>query len=112
VFAELAGIPYEDVLNDLPNAHLGTITVDGWTEWLETKGFTVSGQPGCPDGVVPCAHLVALADHPDYYHWIYRDGDGDIYDPSDMFAAMPEYDPWMRMLSPYQCKRWTISISR
>ena|ERR1017187_7184737 len=110
VFAKIAGVSYEEVCNDLPEAHLGTVSVDGWTGWLEQKGFKVLKQEGCPDNIVPCAHLVAPIDDRRYCHWIYRDAEGDIHDPAPSFAAMPADDPRMRNLSCYECKVLTISV--
>ena len=112
VFARLAGVSYEELCNDLPEAHLGTVSVDGWMAWLAQRGFKVVKQQGCPDGIVPCAHLVAPVDHRDYCHWVYRDSDGDIHDPSPTCAAMPADDPRMRNLSLYECKVLTLSVSR
>jgi hypothetical protein len=40
VFAALTGVAYEDILRDLPDAHLGTITLDGWHSWLLERGFS------------------------------------------------------------------------
>ena len=112
VFAALAGVQYEEVLNDLPDAHLGTVTVNGWKRWLEGKGFTVTRQDGCPIDMVPCAHLVAPVNDIRYCHWIYRDEDGDVHDPSPVSAAMRADDPRMRELRGYQCKVLTISVTR
>ncbi len=112
VFAALAGVPEAEVRRGLPEAHLGTVTVDGWTRWLEQKGFKVEKQEGCPGDIVPCAHLVALVDRLDCYHWIYRDGDGDIHDPSPGSLAMPADDPQMKNLCLYKYKIFTLSLSR
>jgi hypothetical protein len=83
VFAALAGISEEQVRHDLPEAHLGKLSVNEWIRWLEGKGFTVQRRDRCPDDIVPCAHLVAPETPRDYadVHWIFRDKDGDIHDP-------------------------------
>ena len=112
VFAALTGVGYDEILKDLPEAHLGTVTVDGWKRWLEGKGFVVTHRDKCPADIVPCAHLVAPADDTRYCHWVYRDADGDIHDPSAASAAMPADDPWMKELRAYECKVLTISLSR
>lgn len=109
VFAELAGASRGELLQDLPEAHLG-VSVEGWTEWLaKKKGQVVLRQQGCPDDIVPCAHLVGLSDT--VFHWIYRDSDGDIHDPSPAFAAMPADDPRMKSIL-YPLKVLTLSVSR
>lgn len=82
VFGKLAGVDYEDVCLDLPEAHLGTVTVDGWMNWLTNRGHDVVKHQGCPTDVMPCAHLVAPFDDRRYCHWVYRDADGDIHDPA------------------------------
>jgi hypothetical protein len=111
VFGKLAGVAYEDVCRDLPDAHLGNVTVDCWVHWLEAKGFDVLKRQGCPSDIVPCAHLVAPVDDGRYCHWVYRDADGDIHDPASPFAAMPADDPRMRDLTCYSCKFLTISVT-
>jgi hypothetical protein len=110
VFAVLAGISYEDVLKDLPDADLGKVRVADWIAWLERRGHTVLRQEGCPAGIVPCAHLVASADHRDACHCIYWDRDGDIHDPSPVCRAMPADDERMRQLSIYPHKIPTLSV--
>jgi hypothetical protein len=112
VFAALAGLTYEEVLRDLPDARLGTVTVDGWKAWLEQRGFTVSHLVGCPDNIFPCAHLVAPVDDVTCCHWVYRDEEGDIHDPSPVSRAMPADSAWMKNLSMYKCKVLTLSVSR
>jgi hypothetical protein len=100
VFAALTGIAEDEIRHDRPEAHHGKLSVDGWIGWLEEKGFTVLRQVGCPDSIVPCAHLVAPdnpRDHTDT-HWIFRDKDGDIHDPSPVFGAMPADDPRMKSI--------------
>lgn len=113
VFAELAGVSEEEVLADLPDAHLGTVTVDGWRAWLEGKGLKVSKSEGCPADNVPCAHLVANALYTkEDAHWVFRDEDGDIHDPSPVAMYMPADDERMRSLSTYAIKILTLSVSR
>ena len=77
VFGKLVGVTYEEVLSELPSAHLG-ITVDEWVRWLENKGLNPLKRMGCLTDILPCAHLVAMIDHRDYCHWVYRDIDGDV----------------------------------
>lgn len=110
VFAELAEVSREELLQDLPLAHLGTVSVDGWTEWLERKGRVVLRRQECPDDIVPCAHLVGWCDTD--FHWIYRDAEGDLHDPSPVFTAMPADDPRMKSIAFYPLKVLTLSISR
>lgn len=111
VFAELAGVSEEEVCGDLPDAHLGTVSVDGWKQWLQEKGFTVLQREGCPDDIVPCAHLVAHVMYsPNDAHWVYRDSDGDVHDPSEDFV--PADDQRMRNLLFYSEKILTLSLSR
>ena len=112
VFAALAEVPYEDVLSDLPEAHLGTVSVDGWERWLEQRGFKVTRLDGCPADVFPCAHMVSPVDDIRYAHWVYRDGEGDIHDPAPSFQAMPADDPFMKELKMYDFKVLTISLSK
>jgi hypothetical protein len=110
VFAELAGVSREEILRDLPQAHLGTVSVDAWTEWLEKKGWAVLRQQECPDDIVPCAHLVGRSNTD--FHWIFRDAEGDVHDPSPVFTAMPADDPRMKSITFYPLKVLTLSISR
>jgi hypothetical protein len=63
-------------------------------------GFEVTRRQGCDDVEVPCAHLVAdcpqsAAD----FHWVYRDADGDVHDPSPVSMAMWANHPDMRSLA-------------
>jgi hypothetical protein len=113
VFAALAGVSEDEVRRDLPKAALGQATVQQWIHWLERKGFEVLKRDGCPTDAVPCAHLVALHQprSKQDFHWIYRDADGDVHDPSPVFEAMPADDPRMRNLSAYTEKVLTLSLS-
>ena len=113
VFAALSGISAEGICRDLSGAQLGEVSVSQWIQWLEEKGFSVLREDGCPDNVVPCAHLVG-PDNPQNKtdaHWVYRDSDGDIHDPSPVFSAMAANDPRMRSLEFYGEKMLTLSIS-
>lgn len=111
VFAALAAISEEELLADLPNACLGTVTVDGWHEWLESKGFTVTRREGCPADIVPCAHLVAHALYTkEDAHWVFRDEAGDVHDPSPGSMHMEAADPRMRELSMFSMKILTLSV--
>lgn len=113
VFATLAGVSEEEVLADFPDADLGTVPVDGWRAWLESKGFAVSQRDGCPTDVVPCAHLVANVLYTkEDAHWVFRDEDGDVHDPSPVAMHMPADDQRMRSLSFYAMKVLTLSVSR
>ena len=113
VFAALAGVSEEEVLADLPTAHLGTVTVDGWCVWLESKGLRVLRRDECPDDIVPCAHLVASVMYrKEDAHWVFRDGDGDVHDPSESSMYMPANDSRMRDLSIFSMKILTLSVSR
>jgi len=112
VFAALAGVSEEDVLADFPDANLGTVTVEGWQEWLESKGMIVVRREGCPVDAFPCAHLVAnVMNSPRDAHWILRDADGDVHDPSPVMMYMPADDERMRNLSMYSLKILTLSVS-
>lgn len=110
VFAELADVSYENVCEDLPGAHLGSIAVDGWTAWLTQRGFTVSTHKGCPSNFVPCVHLVAVVDDQRLCHWIYRDVNGYAHDPSQAMQAMLANDPKMTELAMYQMHILTLSV--
>jgi hypothetical protein len=113
VFAKLAGMTEEGLRAELPDAHLGTVTVNGWEEWLRDKGFIVTQRDGCPNDIVPCAHLVSHgANTGEDYHWVYRDEDGDVLDPNPVNFYMPPGDARMRRLDVYSVKVLTISISR
>lgn len=113
VFSALTGIPEDDICRDLPLAPEQGVTVDGWMDWLTTKGFEPLKRQGCPDDIVPCVHLVAPTNPqaPTHFHWVYRDAEGDVYDPHPSVASMPADDPRMRELSIYGRKVLTISIS-
>lgn len=114
VFSALAGVSREDLCTDLPDAPLGLVSVDRWEAWLQSKGFEVLRRDGCPEDVVPCAHLVG-PDNPGANHdshWVYRDADGDIHDPSPVFQAMAADDPRIRNLSHYGMKLLTISLAK
>jgi hypothetical protein len=98
----------------MPHAALGQVSVLEWMDWLEAQGLAALKRDGCPSDVVPCAHLVAShppRDHT-HFHWIYRDADGDVHDPSPVFEAMPADDPRMKDLSSYHQQVLTISVSR
>jgi hypothetical protein len=113
VFATLAAIPDEQVLNELPHASEGMVTFDRWLGWLEEKGYEVLRRDGCNTDILPCAHLVANSPQSEKdFHWVYRDEDGDVHDPSPVSLAMPADHPWMRGLSGYNTKVCTISVTR
>jgi hypothetical protein len=112
VFAEMAGVSYEDVLNDLPGADLSPISVDAWENWIKSKGFAVQREQGCPQGLVPCAHLVSTVDDNRFCHWVYRDDDGDVHDPSPRSIHFAADDPRMRNLSLYDFHVLTVSVTR
>jgi hypothetical protein len=113
VFARLAGIREEEVLRDLPGAAFGQVTVDGWKTWLDGRQFDVLQRDGCPSDILPCAHLVALHEPSDRedFHWIYRDEDGDVLDPSPP-GPIPASDSRMRDLLYYSERRLTLSVRR
>jgi hypothetical protein len=104
VFARLAGVSEDEVRRDLPQAALGKITLLQWISWLEKRGFKVLLCDGCPTDIAPCAHLVATHQPRN------RDAEGDVHDPSQVFAAMPASDPSMRNLSNYHQKVLTLSV--
>jgi hypothetical protein len=114
VFAALTGLSKEVVCLDLPGAPLGVISVGEWIDWLKGRSFEVLQRTGCPDDRVPCAHLVGplYPGNQSDFHWVYRDEDGDIHDPSPSAMYMPASHPSMRDLSAYSQKVLTISISR
>ena len=112
VFAALTGISEDEIRRDLPEAPLGEVSVDGWISWLGKKGFSVLRRQGCPDDIVPCAHLVALNELRDGAHWIYRDGEGDIHDPNSAQQYLQADDPRMKSISFYSEKVLTVSVSR
>ncbi len=113
VFSELAGSTRSELLNDLPSALDGTVRPDQWEEWLSSKGFTVTRHEGCEQYDLPCAHLVG--NHPmsnSDFHWVYRDPDGDIHDPSPVLQIFCANDSKLRSLSFYDTKVLTISVKR
>jgi hypothetical protein len=113
VFARLAGITEDELLKELPDADLGTISVNDWQAWLEAKGFVVTRRDGCPDDVVPCAHLVGHGVYTrEDVHWVYRDEDADVLDPSPVNQFMPANDPRMKRLDVYGEKILTLTIAR
>ena len=112
VFAALTGISEDEIRRDLPEAPLGEVSDDGWISWLGKKGFSVLRRQGCPDDIVPCAHLVALNGLRDGAHWIYRDGEGDIHDPNSAQQYLQADDPRMKSISFYSEKVLTVSVSR
>jgi hypothetical protein len=111
VFAALTGISENEIRHDLPEAHFGEVSVDGWTRWLQRKGLEIRRQAACSDDFVPCAHLVALDERRDGAHWIHRDDDGDIHDPSPTFRYFAADDARMRSISFYPEKVLTLSVS-
>ncbi len=114
VFARLAGVSEDEVRRDLPEAELGQVSVAGWVAWLEKRGFKVLKRDGCPTDILPCAHLVGPDNPRDArdFHWVYRDGDGDVHDPSSVPRAVPADDARMRNLDLYGRKELTLSVSR
>lgn len=115
VFGELAGVSYDQVLRDLPGAHLGNVRVDGWMQWLKDKGLSPLKCDGAPTDIVPCAHLVAskIMYSESDCHWIYRDADGDVHDPAPTYRAMWADDEKMRAVSFFYGQQiCTISISQ
>ncbi|WP_263355435.1 hypothetical protein [Acidicapsa acidisoli] len=111
VFAQLAGISTNDLKRELPGAILGQVTVNEWIVWLEGKGFAVLKRDGCPVDIVPCVHLVAHSPQSELdFHWVYRDTEGDVHDPSPVSTCMGADDPRMRDLSFYETKQLTISV--
>ncbi len=112
VFARLAGISENELLSELPQARLGEIDHRQWIDWLKDRKLSVEVHEGCPTDVVSCAHLVSLHEPRDRadFHWIYRDEEGDVHDPSPSFAAMPADDARMRALEPYLIKALTIVV--
>ena len=58
VFSALTGIPEDQICRELPLAPKQGVTVEGWMEWLKAKGLEPLKRQGCPDDIVPCAHLV------------------------------------------------------
>ena len=103
VFAALAGVSEDEVRRDLPDAELGLVDVVRWESWLATKGFKIQERDGGPADIAPCVHLVAPHRPRDKYdfHWVYRDEEGDVHDPSPVYAALGADDPRMKSLSVY-----------
>jgi hypothetical protein len=113
VFAELTGVSEDGVRRDLPQADLGQVEVDQWVSWLEKRGFRVLKRDGCPTDIVPCAHLVAHNQPRDksHFHWVFRDADGDVHDPSPGNLAMAADDERMKNLSLYPERVLTLSVA-
>jgi hypothetical protein len=116
VFARLAGVPEEEVLRDLPPAVLGLVSVGQWITWLKLKkrGFGVLKREGDPTDILPCAHLVAPGSPRSKmdFHWVFRDREGNIHDPSEVFVAFAADDPRMKDLSVYGGSVLTIALSK
>ena len=113
VFAALAGVSTKDILSDFPFAAKGEISVIEWETWLENRGLNVLRRGGCQTDILPCVHLVA--NHPrgrEDYHWVFRDKDGDIHDPSPVTQCLGANDPHMRNLRSYNVKELTITAVR
>ena len=92
---------------------MGQVTVLQLIKWLEKRGFKVLRRDGCPTDIVPCAHLVGPDKPRDKwdFHWVYRDEDGDVHDPSLVSLAVAADDPTMKNLSLYARKELTLSVS-
>jgi len=115
VFSKLARISEEELLLELPHAKAGQVDHHQWLEWLRGKNLgDVRMVEGCPTDLANCAHLVSAHQPRDQadFHWIYRDEEGDVQDPSSCFAAMPADDPRMKSLEPYPFKVLTIVVSK
>jgi hypothetical protein len=114
VFSALTGISEDEICRELPLAAEQGVTVDGWMDWLTARGREPLKRQGCPDDILPCVHLVGPSNPqaPTDFHWVYRDAEGDLYDPHPSVAAMSADDSRMRELSIYGTKVLTISISR
>jgi hypothetical protein len=113
VFAELAGISYEQLLEELPGADYGTVTVDGWIAWLESKGRRVTKHEGCPADAGCCAHLVSNTFYSkEDVHWVYRDENGDVHDPSPVAEWVPANSELARTLETYSIKVLTLAVSK
>jgi len=113
VFASLAGLSEDEVRRDLPQASLGRVSIIQWENWLKKRGFNVLRRDGAPTDILPCVHLVAPHPPRDItdFHWIYRDADGDVHDPSPAFEAMPADDLRMKNLSVYDKAELTLSVT-
>lgn len=112
VFAELAGVSWTEVLQDLPESANGKVGVEKWRDWLNSKGLDLVQNDGCDEYTLPCAHLVGNdPTSKEDFHWVYRDESG-VHDPSSVFAAMPSDHPWMLGLCSYNQKVLTISVKR
>jgi len=106
VFAALAGISREELVQEKPLAPEGKVSVQEWEDWLNAKGLRATRyQPG-EQCTMPCAHLVDFAGMP---HWIYQDANG-VHDPNPAFQHFSANDPRMLALSFYE-KLLTISVT-
>ena len=113
VFAQLSGTPEEQLRRELPSAVSGQISVDEWIVWLQGKGLDVVKRRGCPDDMVPCAHLVGnMPQSVEDFHWVFRDIDGNVHDPSPVFMYFPADDPRMKTLDFYSEQVLTITVTR
>src|SRR5579875_361717 len=111
VFAELSGVPEQTIRDEMPGATLGEVSVQGWMTWLQEKGFQVTKREGCPNDIVPCAHLVANNPQSERdFHWVFRDADGDVHNPDPAFSCMSANDPRMRSLEFYDVHWLTITV--
>jgi hypothetical protein len=112
VFAALTGVSEDQLRTEMPGAARGEVSVDGWINWLQRRGFKVTRHQGCPANIFPCAHLVGNMpqSHADF-HWIFRDSDGDVHDPSPVFTYMPADDPRIRSLEYYKEQVLTLYLA-
>jgi hypothetical protein len=85
VFAELANMSREEILNDIPEAMNG-ISVERWKAYFTGKGFEVREYIPDDEYPSPCAHLVASGGG---YHRVYQATNGGIHDPSPVFESTP-----------------------
>jgi hypothetical protein len=111
VFAALANVAESELINDLPGASRGEITVEGWEQWLRSRGLEPKRREGCPTDVLPCAHLVANSPRGiNDFHWVYRDELGDVHDPSPVSSSLTADHPHMRELKSYDTHHLTITV--
>lgn len=107
-FSRLTGLPYEEIVQDVPKAAVVGMTVDEWIGYLSRKGFQVVRCNPTDRWAPPCAHLVAIAGGL-RYHWIYQDQHG-IHDPSHGLKYVHPQDPRLLNFEFYSGRILTVLV--